>query len=298
MRKIPAHIREQQINDLPNITFVRWDGEYRNCNSKAVCRCDVDGFEWSVAVTHLVHRDRTGCPKCGGTSPVSASERIEQIDNLPNITFVKWCGEYRNKKSKAVCRCDIDGFEWSVSVDDLINRGRGCPQCVGLRRWTASERVDQIDALPNINFVRWDGRFQGSRSKAVCRCDIDGFEWSVTVGSLLSLGTGCPNCAVSGYNPSKPGTLYALRSECGTMVKIGISNDHHRRHRELVARTPFAFNCVELCHGDGAMVATLEKVLHGLMEPVVFDTPFDGSTEWRKWDARLPEWFDLYRHWS
>lgn len=295
-RSIPAHEREQQINNLPNITFVRWDGEYRNAHSKAVCRCTADGFEWSAAVTNLTD-GRQGCPRCAGNQKRTAQGQIDQINKLPNVTFVRWDCEYRNSKSRAVCRCDIDGCEWSATVGSMTTGGKGCPQCGGVRRWSESERVEQINRLTNATFVRWDTVFRGARSKVVCCCD-SGHEWVVTVYSLLSNGSGCPQCAEYGYNPSKPGTLYALRSECGTMVKIGISNDYEQRHAILKRKTPFAFNCVELCHGDGAMVASLEKVLHGLMEPVVFETPFDGSTEWRKWDARLPEWFDLYRHWS
>lgn len=219
-----------------------------------------------------------------------------QINNISNITFVHWVGAFHGGKTLARCKCLIDGFEWNVTPHNLSNGSR-CPQCSNMRRWTDSERIDQINNIENVRFVKWGEPFRGARTRVVVQCR-DGHEWESSVTSLVNQLKGCPECAEYGYNPSKPGTLYALRSECGTMVKIGISNDHHRRHRELVARTPFAFNCVELCHGDGAMVATLEKVLHGLMEPVVFETPFDGSTEWRKWDARLPEWFDLYRHWS
>lgn len=232
------------------------------------------------------------------TVRIPAHVREQQINNLQNITFVRWDGEYSGKNTKAVCRCTVDGFEWFASAHSLVNTGRGCPQCARQRRWTAQERVDQINNIPNVKFVRWlNGGYRGARSNIVCTC-CNGHEWTASVNNVVNHGSGCPKCAKYGYNPSKPGTLYALRSECGTMVKIGISNNTRQRHTILKRKTPFAFECVELCHGDGAMVATLEKVLHGLMEPIVFDTPFDGSTEWRKWDARLPEWFDLYRHWS
>ena len=82
------------------------------------------------------------------------------------------------------------------------------------------------------------------------------------------------------------------------MVKIDISNNYEQRHAILRRKTPFRFECVELCHGDGSLIATLEKVLHDLMKPVKFDHPFDGSTEWREWDDRLPMWFEMYRSWS
>ena len=277
--------------------FVRWAEPFRNRSSKVVCRCVHDGFEWSVTINNLIWNN-SGCPQCGGTSKKTPEYYIKRINQKPNVIFIQWDGEFKNNNSKAICRCEIDGYEWSARANDLVNRGDGCPQCNGVRRWTACERVKQINEIQNITFVRWDTAFKNKRSKAVCRCDVDGYEWPASVDSILNNGSGCPRCADCGYNPSKRGTLYALRSECGTMVKIGISNDHKRRHLELARATPFRFECVELCHGDGSLIATLEKVLHDLMKPVNFDRPFDGSTEWREWDDRLPMWFEMYRSWS
>lgn len=291
-KRTPAHVREQQIDNLPNITFVRWDGEYRGNRTKAVCRCTIDEFEWSASVYSLVNNG-TGCPNCAGNRHQTANERIEQINTLPDITFVRWDGKYRNKYSKAVCRCDNDGHEWSASVDNLIH-GSSCPECAGQRRWTANERNEQINALSNITFVRWESEYRNKYSKAVCRCD-KGHEWSASVASLVNNGTGCPNCAVSGYNPSKPGTLYALRSECGTMVKIGISNDYTNRLTALKRITPFGWLCTELLHGDGALIAGLEKAFHSMTESAISDGQFDGYTEWRKWTPELTGWFDTWK---
>lgn len=299
--RIPAHVREQQINDLPNIRFVRWDGEYNNKDSKAICRCAVDGFEWSARVHDLTYNG-SGCPQCTGNRKWTAQERIDQINSLPNITFLRWVGQYRTRKTSAVCRCDIDGCEWSARVHNLINAGTGCPQCAvirvaGKKRAPSGQRIDQINAMVGVTFVRWlDGEYRNAHSKAVCRCDA-GHEWSAKVGNLLN-GSGCPACAYHGYDQLSSATLYALRSKCGNMVKIGISNNYEQRHSILKRKTPFRFECVELCHGDGSLIATLEKVLHDLMTPVKFDRPFDGSTEWREWDDRLPMWFEMYRSWS
>ena len=159
--------------------------------------------------------------------------RIQQINALPNISFVRWADTYKNKNSKAICRCTIDGREWGASVHNLVNKGRGCPQCAGNWRWTADEREAQINAKPNIAFVRWDGIYKNSYSKAICRCEVDEHEWGASVSNLVNHGKGCPKCAQHGFNPAKAGTLYILRSECGTMVKIGISNDHEQRHGQL-----------------------------------------------------------------
>lgn len=217
---------------------------------------------------------------------IPAHIREQQINELPNIRFVRWDGPYRGAPSKAVCRCEVDGFEWSARVNDLCNKDSGCPSCAGQRRWTSEERISQINAIPNIAFVRWAGPYKNHKSKAVFRCEIDGLEWSTSIHSLLNTSRGCPSCAKSGYDRTKDGTLYFLRSECGTMVKIGVSNNYVQRHRTLKHRTPFGWACMELIHGSGSLIARLEKELHNKTETVQFAEKFDGHTEWRRWTER------------
>lgn len=301
MKLIPEETRIQQINALPNISFVRWEGSYRNSNSKAVCRCELDGYEWSSRVHNLLNGGR-GCPQCVNLRRWTACERIAQINALPDIEFVRWDGGYLGSRSKAVCRCLVDGFEWSSSVNDLVNNRYGCMQCGSVsratkRRTPANERIAKINSLPDITFVRWaDGSYINAKSKAICRCAVDGCEWAASVCNLLNHGQGCPKCTKYGYTPAKPATLYILRSECGSMVKIGISNDHIQRHAQLRRNTPFEWNCIELLHDDdGSLIAEWEKELHSFTEPASFLETFDGYTEWRKWDDRLPRWIKRYR---
>lgn len=292
--------RINQINALPNIEFVRWDGIYKNSYSKAICRCAVCGGEWAGTVNNLVNNGR-GCTPCGRGAMASrllipAKERERQINALPNIKFIRWENGYSGSKSKAVCRCEIDGCEWSATPSHLLSTGTGCPQCGGRKHIPADEHIARINTLPNIKFVRWAHGFKNISSKAVCRCAIDGFEWAVTVQNLVHHGRGCPKCATIGYQPSKPGTLYFLRSECGSMVKIGISNNYKQRHSRLRRRTPFNWHCIELLHDDdGSLIAEWEKELHSWTEPAIFLETFDGYTEWRKWDDRLLRWIKRYR---
>lgn len=295
VRRWTAEERIRQINAMPNISFVRWGGVYCNSKSKAICRCALDGFEWAAAVSSLISRGH-GCPQCGGKRRWAAEERIEQINALPNLEFVQWVDGYKGSHSKAICRCVVDGYEWPVSISSLLSTGTGCPQCAGMTSRPAEERIAQIKALPNISFVRWVGEYTNAFSKAVCRCDLDGHEWVASLSNLLYAGTGCPACATIGYQPSKPGTLYFLRSECGTMVKIGISNNYKQRHTQLKRATPFDWHCIELLHSDdGSLIAEWEKELHSWTEQAEFREPFDGYTEWRKWDDRLPRWIKRYR---
>ena len=259
--------------------FVRWavDGEY-GALKKCVVKCVIDGFEWESATNNITSHG-IGCPQCSGVRRWTAEERIEQINNLGGILFVRFDGEYKNQKSIVVARCTIDGFEWRTTVDRLINGRCGCPHCARKRRWTANERVEQINNREDIDFISWDGAYKNYNSRAIVKCKIDGYEWSSSIECLINSARGCPKCANRGYNPSITGFLYALRSECGQYIKVGISNKPSRRHSELARATPFKFNIVEQFEGGGAKIASLEKHFHENYESAGF-SGFDGATEW------------------
>ena len=283
-RKAMAYTREQwkqRINEAGSgrYEFVRWavDGEF-GALKKCVVRCLVDNYEWNTRVNSLINFG-CGCPQCVSQRRWTADERIKQINKLENIVFVSWLDGYKNAYSKANVRCSVDNYVWSARVVNLVNDGSGCPQCGGVKRWAEEERIEQINSLENIEFISWADWYKGSRSKANVRCEVDGFEWSVSVSNLVSSGTGCPKCANGGYDPSKTGTLYALRSECGQYVKVGISNNPKRRHKGLERETPFKFHVIEQISGDGSRIAELEKHFHNKYERAGFKS-FDGATEW------------------
>ena len=75
---------------------------------------------------------------------------------------------------------------------------------MALKTVSEQERIKQINAKPNIRFVRWDGNFKGNKTKAIVRCEIDGYEWSTSVNSLVNDGTGCPYCARYGKTEEQP----------------------------------------------------------------------------------------------
>lgn len=259
--------------------LVRWHVSGKFCALKrCVVRCAEDGYEWSATVSNLVNNGR-GCPQCAGQRKWTEEERIEQINKLEHVEFVSWVGNYKNCDSKAKVRCTIDGYKWFASVDSLINKGTGCPQCAGNIEFTAEERIAQINKLENIRFSSWVNGYSNAISKAKVRCVIDGCVWVSSVNNLVNNERGCPRCAKYGFQLEKDGYLYALRSKCGMYLKVGISNNPSRRHRQLERSTPFKFNLVEQISGDGVKIAELEKHFHSKYERAGF-TGFDGATEW------------------
>lgn len=294
---ISQSVREGQLNSLPNIRFVRWVGAYENNVSKATMRCN-EGHEWVASVNHLLDQ-RTGCPGCSKKRAISKitsdeSERERQLQTLPNLHFVKWSdGKYLNRRSKADMQCRVCGHTWSTTVDRLVNTGVGCPLCANKRRSDKKKVcISEITAkLSSIRGMRLVNIVQGARKNAQGRatmlCDTCLRSWTTSVGTLLNGKSGCPFCAKYGFDRSKPGTLYALRSECGAHIKVGISNVVRRRIRQLQKTTPFSFNLVERFDSDdGGNIARLEKLFHSSFESSML-TGFDGATEWLRYNPSI-----------
>lgn len=285
--RISEEIRIQQINDLASIRFIRWFDVYANNRSYAVCECLTCGNEWIARVGNLL--SGKSCPKCSHFNRhagrrVPKDERVSQINSIDGVTFVSWHGdEYRNNNAKIVVRCHL-GHEWIVSVNNLVNHGRGCPKCSDLRKTKirqvpSIERIKQINDRDNISFISWKGDYHGSYSFANVKCEIDGYEWCATVNNLVNHKRGCPRCSRTGYDNSRVGNMYALRSECGGHVKIGITNRDNDRFSELKRNTPFNFSIIEKVSGDGLHIQEIERYFHGKYERSGF-SGFDGATEW------------------
>ena len=277
-RRWTAEERIGQINELKNIEFTSWVDGYSGKDSKVNVRCTIDGYQWRSTVSSLVNNG-CSCPQCAGKRRWTAEERVSHINETNDIEFISWVNGYKNSYSKANVRCKVDLFEWSATVISIVSKGHGCPQCAGVRKWTAEERISHINSLENILFLSWVDGYSGKDSKANVRCKVDGFEWEASVHNMVNNGRGCPYCANRGFQINETGYLYALRSECGRHMKIGISNNPKRRHKELEKRTPFKFNIVEQLEGDGTKIAELEKHFHNKYESAGFKS-FDGATEW------------------
>lgn len=289
VRRIPQNERVKQINSIDGVTFISWlEDDYRNNYAKAIVRC-AEGHEWAVSVNNLVNHGR-GCPECSRASnskisQVPSSDRIKQINSRDNISFVSWCNGYHGAFSLANVRCEIDGHEWKATVNNLVNHKKGCPRCAPgviskIKRLNDLEIKDRIDKIDGVSFVKFIGVYKNARSRLLISCNCCSFEWSVSSGSILNSESRCPACARTGYDPQKEGTLYALRSECGSYVKIGISNRPSVRFKQLTKSTPFSFNVIEMITSkDGRIARDLESYFHRKYAGAGLNG-FDGCTEW------------------
>ena len=109
-------------------------------------------------------------------------------ENAENIEIL---GEYKGSKIKIKCKCRIDGYEWEVTPNDLLN-GYGCPKCSGKMKLTHEEFISRMKEInDNIEIL---GKYVNNNTKIKCKCKIDEYEWETIPKNLLK-GQGCPKCA-------------------------------------------------------------------------------------------------------
>lgn len=208
--------------------------EYQGIDSKRKHRCtDVLCGCTGELSPYNFWKKNVGCPKC-------AEKRIatEQTFNLAQVKqkdqtatyFSDYppIGEYKNALTPRLHNCSIHGENWTAPSSFWA--GTGCPECGKLRG--AESRVLTLEEVRSkdqnsLNFQNYPpiGEYTGALIPRLHRCFEHGENW--TSPSSFWAGTGCPGCASTGFNNTKPGFLYYLKVECSPtkiLYKIGITN--------------------------------------------------------------------------
>lgn len=301
MRKIPQHHRENELSKMlsgTDYTFVRWTDGFKNNKSSVTLNCPTHG-DWSTSFINIVAGRR--CGKCAIESQrMTVSEVNKRIsDSLPaNQTLLSPVSEYTGNYSKFNIMCGTHGV-WSASALHLIHSGSGCPSCAKVT--TANKRRTPVDIVVNrmteilssrdYSFTGFAGRYENNKSKVNVTCNVHGV-WSTDIATVLANRVGCPSCSKNGFDPSKPATLYVLRSDCGRYFKVGITNKLRRRIVELRRVTPFEFAVVHTINAGGSTISILEKSFHASFDRATLHT-FHGHTEWFNWDDTVLCWIRL-----
>ena len=179
-----------------------------------------------------------------------------------------WLEIPTNTKSKFKLRCLTCTHEW-VAIGNNIQQGHGCPKCgkSPLSRDEWELRAKNINAI----FIEIP---KGSDHACRLSCTLCGNEWQ-SDGDRVSKGHGCPACANHGYSSTKPGTLYVLDFENGS-IGYGISNvpdDRLRTHSRRIK-----FNQARLWNfTDGRIPEKLENsIKRQYAPPFHVDLKVDG----------------------
>ena len=211
-------------------------------------RCE-KGHEWVAVVKSRSSPEQArGCPVCANkvvrpgvndlatTHPELAAEALFDPTTVTHgsVRRLRW-------------RCRL-GHEWTMTPGHRAIRGQACPYCSNRRVLAGFNDLmtthSNLAAEALFDATKLTG---GSHTKLPWRCS-EGHEWTATPHSRTSGGSGCPSCAATGFDPSKPGWLYLMRHQSWALLQVGISNDidtrlrtHRRRGWEpLDVRGPMA----------------------------------------------------------
>ena len=146
--------------------------------------------------------------------------------------------EYLSPYETAVKKIDIlcnECFHIFKQTPNSHLGGKGCPQCA--RANLLASRIAERDRVAAL-FVERAQMLHGDRydysltrygknceARVVVGCREHG-PFEISPSNHLK-GRGCPSCAKSGFDPSKPSYLYLLTAKTpahGEIVKVGITN--------------------------------------------------------------------------
>ncbi|MEG2786423.1 MAG: hypothetical protein RR942_01290 [Romboutsia sp.] len=116
-------------------------------------------------------------------------ERLKETH--PNIEILST--EYKNAKSKLLCKCKTDGYQWETTGDNL-QRGVNCPMCSKCRKDITLEEIKRKLEQINNNIIVMSTKYINGRTNLKLKCKIDNYEWN-NCWNNLQQGQGCPKCS-------------------------------------------------------------------------------------------------------
>lgn len=254
---------------------------YTSNKNKVSILCPDHGLFSMTPNSHLLGQN---CPKCSGKHRLTEQEFIAQARVIHRSDEYDYSAvNYVNKSIKVSIVCREHGVFKQTPKSHLL--GRGCITCAGVKKHTNESFATKANLVHNNKYDYSSINYFGAHIKISIMCPEHGM-FEQTPGNHLS-GVGCPSCMACGFDRTKPASLYILRSDCGSYMKIGITHKPDQRHAQLSRETPFHFECIELIEGPGDQIANLEKELLAEYRPVEFTKTFDGYSEWRLWDDSI-----------
>ena len=135
---------------------------------------------------------------------------------------------YTDSYTKMIITCPLHGNFEQTSKNHL--QGRGCPEC---RNKTVANRLRKSANEVIIEFIKVHGNrykynkmnYVDMHTKVKIICPEHGEFEQIPRAHLTKQG--CPSCAKTGFDKSKPGILYYLKVEIENgkhLYKIGITN--------------------------------------------------------------------------
>lgn len=199
---------------------------YVNSLTKVIITCKIHGDFLQRPTIHSTQKQ--GCPECsnlnkGLNKKVDPSEVLRRCAMAHNSKFDYSLMKYKNFASKVKIICPVHGvFEQKL---DAHIRGIGCKQCASNSLKNTQWFIDKANNVHKQTYIYKNCQYLSANEKLIITCQIHG-DFEQKASHHLE-GRGCPSCAKSGFDRSKPAYLYYLKvtiEEGKVLYKIGITN--------------------------------------------------------------------------
>lgn len=205
---------------------------FKNVEDKAVIICPEHGpFEQRV----MTHLKGFNCPKCGRESVAGklghTLERFLQDAKKAHGDKYDYSEvNYKNALAKVKIICPEHG-EFHQTPSSHV-RGVACSKCSDLiaadkRRLSTEEFIARAREVHGNKYDYSRAEYVTSHGKVEIICPEHGSFWQSPATHTMGNKAGCPGCAVSGFDQTKPALLYYLAVVTDseeTLYKIGITN--------------------------------------------------------------------------
>lgn len=177
-------IKRVSIN-RPDIELL---GRYKGCKKSVLCRCKIDGYEWSATADSLMYQKRK-CPKCAGIAKKTHEEFINEMSIKNNNIIV--IGQYIGNHKNILVKCKKCGYEWESTPTTLL-KTKLCPKCNGVAKLTNEEFLKRVSI--NTPFILPLEDYTKNHERIKCKCLECTYEWDAMPTYFNETHKACPAC--------------------------------------------------------------------------------------------------------
>lgn len=262
---------------------------YINARTPVTIFCPEHNIDFT-SQPHVHLKSKFGCPEC--ESDLKGKHKTKRTRESVVEEFVAKHGEkytyekfvFQSMKIGAIITCTVHG-DFSIRPDYHLRGRGGCKDCgneskIMLQRRTAEDFVKVAQAVHGESTYDYsDVKYKNGQSKVHIRCYEHGL-FSQRASKHLE-GSGCPDCAKTGFSVFKNATMYVLKAS--NITKVGITNLPVRIRQTAVSNdsglnfdilTEFKFkvgqNCTDI---ETILLREMRKIYKSPQEK------FDGYTE-------------------
>lgn len=214
--KVDKYNSELEALGITFRAFGRWT---REKETNLMFKC-VEGHEFS-ANKYRMRKGLVKCPSCAGGMRRRNHEGYENdllAIESPLFPIEEFVGT--DKKIKHEC---VEGHIVNVLPSSVL-QGSGCVVCAGFLAYTNETFMAELHRR-GLFKARLGEDLHGIKYKTKFICNSCEHEWKTLPAEILK-GTGCPSCAIFGFNRGEAAYLYYVKLSNGvkTYYKIGVTN--------------------------------------------------------------------------